>query len=228
MKMGVTVYLDTILVPLSVFLTVGYHAYLWHNFKNKPPLTTIGANTARRRMWFLGIEEGDDKKTMLAVQSMRNTQMMTILAASVAVILNLSLAAMTNNIYNASHLLSNTFFGLQSSRSLALKYGSASLFLLTSFLCNSMALGFFNEANFLINVRAEFSPPGYVQAMMERGFMLALVGIRLLYITFPLLLWMLGPVPVALSSVALVRVLYELDFAGNTIKEKLSTNCSIS
>lgn len=55
--MGLVVYLDTILVPLSLFLTVGYHTYLWHNFKNKPSNTTIGINALRRKAWFLNIKE---------------------------------------------------------------------------------------------------------------------------------------------------------------------------
>lgn len=51
------IYLDTMVVPLSLFLTVGYHAYLWHIYKNRPSLTTIGANSLTRRDWFLAIKE---------------------------------------------------------------------------------------------------------------------------------------------------------------------------
>ncbi|KAH0680808.1 hypothetical protein KY290_023001 [Solanum tuberosum] len=44
-------YLDTILVPLSLFITIGYHAYLWHHLKHKPSHTTIGMNMLKRRSW---------------------------------------------------------------------------------------------------------------------------------------------------------------------------------
>lgn len=54
--MGVSVYLDTILVPLSLFLTVGYHAYLWHTFTTKPSITSIGIDMLRRRSWFQGVK----------------------------------------------------------------------------------------------------------------------------------------------------------------------------
>ncbi|KAJ9185498.1 hypothetical protein P3X46_005128 [Hevea brasiliensis] len=218
--MGIIVYLDTVLIPFSLFLMVGYHAYLWHSFKNKPSQTTIGINALRRKGWFLDIKEGDDKKGMLAVQSLRNAQMATIFTASVAILINLSVAALTNNTYISSHLLSNPFFGLQVGRISVLKFGSASLFLLVSFLCSSMALGFLVEANFLLNIFDDFSSsPTYVQTVFERGFLLSLIGNRVLCITFPLLIWLLGPVPVALSSVALVWGLYELDFYGKCGRE---------
>jgi hypothetical protein len=55
--MEVVAFLDTILVPLSLFLTLGYHAYLWHSFKNKPCNTTIGINALRRTAWFHDIKE---------------------------------------------------------------------------------------------------------------------------------------------------------------------------
>ena len=163
---------------------------------------------------------------MLAVQSLRNAQMTTILTAATAIIINLALAALTNNNYKASHLLSGSaFFGSQSGKLYVLKFGSASLFLLVSFLCSSMGLAFLIDANFLINAASrEFSPsPTYTQTVFERGFMLALMGNRVLCITFPLLAWMFGPVPVALSSVALVWVLHGLDFPGKSICSEMYT-----
>lgn len=155
---------------------------------------------------------------MLAVQSLRNTLMATILTASIAILVNVALAALSNNAYSAEHLLNNPIFGLQSGRILALKFGSASLLLLLSFLCSSMSVGFLIDANFLINACGDFSSsPDHTHAVFERGFTLALIGNRVLCITFPLLLWMLGPVLVALSSVGLVWALYELDFSGKLI-----------
>lgn len=157
--------------------------------------------------------QGDDKSAMLAVQSLRNAQMATIFTASITILINLSLAALTTNSYNASHLLNSAYFGSQSGRIFVLKFGSASLFLLVSFLCSTMGLAFLVDANFLINASGEFSSPTYTQTIFERGFLLAFIGKRVLCIAVPLIIWMFGPVPVALSSVALVWVLYDLDFS---------------
>ncbi|KAL2250307.1 uncharacterized protein LOC105174672 [Sesamum indicum] len=215
--MGGIVYLDSILVPLSLFFTIGYHAYLWHNFRHKPFLTSLGINTFKRRTWLRQLihHAADDKKGMLAVQSLRNTLMYTILIASITVLITLALAALTNNAFNANHLLTTTgLFGSQSPRIMVLKYGSASIFLVTSFFCSSMAVGYLVDANFLINAIGEFSPAAgvYTEAVVERGFTLAVVGNRVLCVAFPLMLWMFGPMAVALSSMALVFGLYQLDF----------------
>ncbi|KAF8007540.1 hypothetical protein BT93_K1528 [Corymbia citriodora subsp. variegata] len=218
--MRVIAYSDTVLVPLSLFVTVGYHAFLWHNIKHRPAITTIGHDAQRRKEWFLALKEGDNKAAMLAVQSTRNTLMVTILTATIAILINLALAALTNNAYSADHLFSSVFFGSKSPKIFALKYGSASFFSSFSFLCSSMAVGYLIDANYLVNAANSdgmFSTSPYTLAVYERGFLLALFGNRLLCVTFPLLMWMFGPVPVALSSVALVWGLYELDFARRSL-----------
>ncbi|KAH7867112.1 hypothetical protein Vadar_028989 [Vaccinium darrowii] len=222
---AVILYLDTILVPLSLFLAIGYHAFLWHSYKNKPFLTTIGMHMLRRRTWIQDMKQGDDKKGMLAVQSLRNTLMASTLTALISIIITLALAALINTTYNGNHLLNNRIFGSQSGMILILKYGSAALFLLVSFLCSSMAVGCLIDANFLINAMSTdddddddheqiYSAAAYTERIMERGFLLAVIGERVLCITFALLFWALGPVPVALSSVTLVSGLYVLDFNG--------------
>lgn len=142
--------------------------------------------------------------------------MATILTAQIAVLITLAMGALMNNAYNGSHIFSSAIFGSQSGRIFALKYGSASIFLLVSFFCSSVALGFLTDANFMVNACGDdqFSYRAHTQSIFERGFMLALFGNRSLCMSFPLLLWMFGPLPMALASMALVWGLYELDFAG--------------
>ncbi|GMH10045.1 hypothetical protein Nepgr_011886 [Nepenthes gracilis] len=216
--------LDTILIPLSLFITLGYHVYLWHNFKNHPSLTTVGLNIIKRREWLLGMREGDDKGEMLAVQSLRNNLMAAILTASITVIITISLAALANNTYNAddggSRLFSSPFFGAHSGPVIAIKYAAASVFLLISFLSSSIAVGFLIDANFLINASGEFRSRAHAKEILERGLLLSVVGNRVLCVAFPLMLWMLGPVPAAVSAAALVCGLYEYDFAGSFGRKK--------
>ncbi|KAL5720824.1 hypothetical protein ACHQM5_013455 [Ranunculus cassubicifolius] len=209
--MGFLLYLDAILVPLSFFLTLGYHGFVWHTSNNKPQLTAIGINKIRRRAWVRNITENtDDKKMMFAIQSLRNTLMVTTLASTLMIILSISLAAYTNNAYKANNILKDSYFGLQSNKMLVLKYGAGSVFLFIGYLCSSMAMGYLSEANILAAVSS--LPPGYVQAMMERGFLFSFLGQRMLYITVPLLLWLFGPIPMLLSSIAIVWVLHGMDF----------------
>lgn len=172
--------------------------------------------------------QGDqDKMGMLAVQSLRNTLMATTLTASITILVVISLAALINNAYSATHIFSSAIFGSQSTRIFALKYGSAALALSISFLCSSMAIAFLIDANFLINAAGDHeecsSCPGHIRSIFEKGFVLALISNRMLCITFPMLLWLLGPIPVCLSSMALVWGLYGLDFAGKLAKTNKQT-----
>ncbi|KAL2330575.1 hypothetical protein Fmac_018156 [Flemingia macrophylla] len=210
--MGVNVYLDTILIPLSIFITVTYHAYLCYTIKNKPSRTTYGTDKMRRTAWGLHLNQGDASKAMLTVQSLRNTFMSTILTATVTILITMALTALTNNAYNARHLFSGGFFGSKSDKILVLKYGSATICLVVSFICSSMAIGFLTDANFLMNAYGEFLSGSYTQTILEKGFSLALVGNRVLCVAVALMLWMLGPVPVLLASLVLVFVLHEFDF----------------
>lgn len=47
--------LDIFLAPVSIVVTIGYHLFLWHSFKNKHPSVSLRAQSIRRRAWFLDI-----------------------------------------------------------------------------------------------------------------------------------------------------------------------------
>ncbi|KAL2899794.1 Acetylglutamate kinase chloroplastic [Bienertia sinuspersici] len=206
-------YLDIILVPLSLFLSVGYHACLWHNFKNNPSHIIIGINTMKRREWLQGIKKGDDKKAMLAVQSLRNALMESILTGTITMLITIALGALANSAYRATSLFETTpFFGSQTFRIIVLKYGSAAVFLLASFLCSTIAVSFLVDANYLINASGEFLSFGHTKKVLERGFLMGVAGTRMLCISLPLLLWLIGPVIVLISSLAMLWVLYGLDY----------------
>jgi len=174
--------------------------------------------------------QGDDKTGMLAVQSLRNKKMVTILTATIAILIFLSLAAVTNNAFKASHLITaadDIFFGSQNAKIFVLKYASASLLLAASFFFSSIALSYLMDAIFLINAIAKkhegdcdcgYDITGtssfreYTRLVLERGFFMAMVGNRVMCVSIPLLLWMFGPLPVLASSLGLVWVLYQFDF----------------
>ncbi|KAK9154974.1 hypothetical protein Sjap_002454 [Stephania japonica] len=118
-----------------------------YNYRNKPHLTTIGLS-AVRRAWPSSIIE-DESKSMLVAQSLRNTIMGSILPAVVAITLISSLAAFTNNSYNARNVLNSPIFGSQAIGLRDLKYSAATVSLIASFLFSSIAVGCFVEAQFL-------------------------------------------------------------------------------
>lgn len=44
-------YLDVILVPLGLLITIAYHVWLWHKVRTQPSSTVIGINAHGRRFW---------------------------------------------------------------------------------------------------------------------------------------------------------------------------------
>ncbi|KAI4376367.1 hypothetical protein MLD38_014136 [Melastoma candidum] len=212
-------YLDVLLVPLGLLANMLYHFWLWHNVRKRPLTTVIGTNARVRRFWVSAMMKDNDKKNILAVQTLRNTIMGSTLMATTSILLCSALAAVLSSTYSVKKPLNGAVYGAHGEFVLALKYVTLLTVFLFSFLCHSLSIRFINQVNILINTpQVEVDPgftltPEYVSDILERGFALNTVGNRIFYVALPLLLWIFGPVLVFLCSVTLVPVLYNLDFA---------------
>lgn len=167
--------------------------------------------------------QDNEKKNILAVQTLRNTIMGSTLMATTSILLCTGLAAIISSTYSIKKPLNDSVFGGHGEFILSLKYVSILMVFMFSFICHSMSIRFINQVNFLINSPPDnlgIITPDYVSELLERGFSLNTVGNRLFYSALPLLLWIFGPVLVFLSSVTLVPVLYNLDIVINFPKEK--------
>ncbi|KAJ4848440.1 hypothetical protein Tsubulata_025883 [Turnera subulata] len=208
-------YLDVILVPLGLSVNIAYHAWLWHKVRTRPLTTIIGTNASGRRYWASAIMKDNDKKNVLAVQTVRNLIMGSTLMATTAILLSAGLGAVISSTYSVKKPLNDAVYGSHGEFTVALKYVTILTIFLFSFFCHSLSIRFFNQVNLLIN-----SPPDplslltvdYVSKLLEKGFLLSTVGNRLFYAAMPLLLWIFGPVLVFLCSITIVLVLYQLDF----------------
>ncbi|KAL3745758.1 hypothetical protein ACJRO7_014816 [Eucalyptus globulus] len=213
-------YLDAILVPLGFMISLGYHAWLWHKVRTEPLTTIIGTNTRGRRFWVSAMMKDNDKKNILAVQTLRNTIMGSTLMATTSILLCSGLAAVISSTYSVKKPLNDSVYGGHGEFMLAMKYVTLLTIFLFSFLCHSLSIGFINQVNILINTpmqqvdpeMASKVTPQYIAELLEKGFVLNTMGNRLFYTAIPLLLWIFGPVLVFLCSAALVLVLYNLDF----------------
>ncbi|KAK6158660.1 hypothetical protein DH2020_005974 [Rehmannia glutinosa] len=224
-------YLDVILVPMGFLICMGYHVWLWHKVRTQPLSTIIGTNARGRRFWVAAIMKDNDKKNILAVQTLRNTIMGSTLMATTSILLCSGLAAVISSTYSIKKPLNDAVYGAHGEFMVALKYVTLLLVFLFSFLCHSLSIRFTNQVNFLINCPPETSngvvTPEYVSELLERGFTLNAVGNRLFYAALPLLLWIFGPVLVFLCFVTLVPVLYNLDFVFTSEKMKLGSDGNI-
>ncbi|CAN6721315.1 unnamed protein product [Malus baccata var. baccata] len=216
-------YLDVILVPLGFLITVSYHAWLWHKVRTDPRSTIIGINTSGRRFWVSAMMQDNEKKNILAVQTLRNTIMGSTLMATTSILLCSGLAAVISSTYSVKKPLNDAVYGAHGEFMVALKYVSLLTIFLFSFMCHSLSIRFINQVNILINSPQDpmsLVTPEYVSELLEKGYLLNTAGNRLFYAALPLVLWIFGPVLVFLCSVTMVPVLYNLDFVFSSSTEK--------
>ncbi|KAJ1427588.1 hypothetical protein SESBI_09472 [Sesbania bispinosa] len=217
-------YLDVILVPLGFLLSVGYHIWLWHKVRTQPHTTIVGINASGRRNWVNTMLKDNEKKNILAVQSLRNTIMGATLMATTSILLCSGLAAVISSTYSVKKPLNDAVYGAHGEFMVALKYVTLLTIFLFSFFCHSLAIRFINQVNILINTPQDpmsLVTPEYISEILEKGFILNTVGNRLFYAGLPLLLWIFGPVLVFLCSLTMVPVLYNLDFVFTSGKRKM-------
>jgi uncharacterized membrane protein len=156
-----------------------------------------------------------DKRSILAVQTLRNMIMGSTLMATTSILLCAGLAAVISSTYSVKKPLNDTVYGAQGEFMVALKYVTLLMTFLFSFFSHSMSITFLNQVSILISTLGEpksILSPEYVSDLFEKGCLLNTVGNRIFYVGLPLLLWIFGPVLVFLCFVATVPVLYNHDF----------------
>ncbi|GAB2264983.1 hypothetical protein Dimus_000054 [Dionaea muscipula] len=227
--------LDYSLVPAGLVVMVGYHLWLLHRLLKHPIRTVIGINAINRRIWVHAMMEDMSKNGVLAVQTLRNNIMASTLLASTAIMLSSVIAVLmspargggggggcsggggssTNN-QGAGGAL-EFVFGDRSQLGSAIKFFCILVCFLLAFLFNVQSIRYYSHASILVNVPfKKLSSPyltgDYVAGIVNRGSYFWSLGLRAFYFSFPLFLWIFGPLPMFLSCIALVVMLYFLDF----------------
>lgn len=160
--------------------------------------------------------QDNEKKNILAVQTMRNAIMGSTLMATTSILLCSGLAAVISSTYSIKKPLDDSVFGAHGEFMLSIKYVTLLLIFLFSFISYSLSIRFINQVTFLINTpctgdASHLVTPDYICDLLEKGFALNTVGNRLFYAALPLLLWIFGPVLVFLCSFTMIPILYHLD-----------------
>ncbi|XP_027368425.1 uncharacterized protein LOC113874402 [Abrus precatorius] len=211
--------LDLILVPSGLLVTIAYHFWLLHRIIKHPTKTVIGVNAMNRRFWVQAMMEDASKNGVLAVQSLRNNIMASTLLASTAIMLS-SLIAVLMSSGNERKTVVSEVFGDRSEFGLSIKFFSILVCFLLAFLLNVQSIRYYSHASILINVpfkkvtpnlRHQMLTSEYVATTVNRGSYFWSLGLRAFYFSFPLFMWLFGPIPMFFSSLALVFMLYFLD-----------------
>ncbi|XP_022738464.1 uncharacterized protein LOC111291132 [Durio zibethinus] len=211
-------YLDCVLVPLGIFLMVAYHLWLLYRIIKHPTKTVIGVNAINRRFWVRAMMEDVPKNGVLAVQTLRNNIMASTLLASTAIMLSSLIAVLMKS--DSSDRSSWFVFGDRSDEAFSIKLFSILVCFLVAFLLNLQSIRYYSHASILINVpvkkmsqhlRYHHLPAEYVATTVNRGSYFWSLGLRAFYFSFPLFLWIFGPLPMFFCCMALVFLLYFLD-----------------
>ncbi|KAF4356588.1 hypothetical protein F8388_006332 [Cannabis sativa] len=211
--------IDYMLVPLGILGMVVYHGWLLYRVIYHPTKTVIGVNAIHRRYWVRAMMEDVSKNGVLAVQTLRNNIMASTLLASTAIMLSSLIAVlMTNGGRNKTDLF---VFGDRSEASFSLKYFCILACFLVAFLFNLQSIRYFSHASILINVpykkisrdhqQHQHLTVDFVAKNVNRGSFFWSLGLRAFYFSFPLFLWIFGPLPMFISSFVLIFMLYFLD-----------------
>ncbi|XP_061369469.1 uncharacterized protein LOC133312312 [Gastrolobium bilobum] len=220
-------YLDVMLVPLGFLMTIGYHVWLWYKVRTQPSSTIIGINTHGRRFWVPAMMKDIEKKNILAVQTLRNMIMGSTLMATTSILLSAGLGAVISSTYSVKKPLNDAVYGAHGEFMVALKYVTILTIFLFSFFCHTLSIRFLNQVTILICTPQDVMSmitPEYLTELLEKGTILNTVGNRLFYSALPLLLWIFGPVLAFLGSVAMLPVLYNIDFVCGNGKGKIVKN----
>ncbi|XP_022136141.1 uncharacterized protein LOC111007906 isoform X2 [Momordica charantia] len=207
---------DYILVSSGFVVMVGYHTWLLHRIITHPNKTVIGINAINRRLW------DASKNGVLAVQTLRNNIMASTLLASTAIMLCSLIAVLMTSGGGRNDQSPMVVFANKSQFDFSIKFFAILVCFLVAFLFNVQSIRYYSHASILINTpfrkissdhHHQRLSAEYVATTVNRGSYFWSLGLRAFYFSFPLFLWIFGPVPMFSSSFLLVFMLYFLDVA---------------
>ncbi|XP_043706745.1 uncharacterized protein LOC122656335 [Telopea speciosissima] len=205
--------LDYSLVPSGLSILLAYHFWLLYRIINHPTTTVVGINGINRRVWVQSMMEDTSKNGVLAVQTLRNNIMASTLLASTAITLSSVVAVLMANSKARPTVI---VFGAQSELGIWIKFFAILVCFLLAFLFNVQSIRYYSHSSILINlpVKKMLSPQmttEYVGRTVNQGSYFWSLGLRAFYFSFPLFLWLFGPIPMFICCVVLVFMLYFLD-----------------
>ncbi|XP_022134577.1 uncharacterized protein LOC111006812 isoform X2 [Momordica charantia] len=206
--------LDFVLVPLGLALMAVYHAWLVFTIFRNPRRTVIGLNAESRRQWVFSMMTDPLKNGVLTVQTIRNNIMASTLLATTAITLSSLIGVFVSTSADLSNAKLHLIYGNKSALCTSIKYFSILLCFLLAFLCNVQSIRYYAHVSFLATVptwRDHKESIHYIARNLNRGSFFWSVGLRAFYFSFPLFLWIFGPIPMFASCCTMSCVLYFLD-----------------
>lgn len=206
--------IDYFVVPLGLGIMILYHIWLVYAVLTNPRRTIIGLNAESRHQWVLCMMADPLKNGVLAVQTIRNNIMASTLLATTAITLSSIISVFVSSTSSSNHAASQLVYGNKTPLLSSVKYFAILLCFLVAFLCNVQSIRYYAHVSFLATVPTFIStrePIEYVARNLNRGSLFWSIGLRAFYFSFPLFLWIFGPIPMFVCCCIMSFVLYFLD-----------------
>ncbi|RJO67354.1 MAG: DUF599 domain-containing protein [Myxococcales bacterium] len=205
-------YAENAIIFGSFALLLLYHLHLVRQIRRKPLTTALGLSHDLRRKWVVSVLQS--KPDVMPVQTMRNWIMAASFLASTAVLLSLGMLHV-GFIMPANQDITQaiSFFNPKNITFWQLRWLAVAADLFFAFFCFSLAIRHWNHASFMINTRLEdkHHTPQAITAVINRGSLYNMLGMRGYYLSIPFMLWLMGSVWLLAGTILLVVILYHFD-----------------
>uniref|UniRef100_A0A5B7BGT4 DUF599 domain-containing protein n=1 Tax=Davidia involucrata TaxID=16924 RepID=A0A5B7BGT4_DAVIN len=206
--------LDYVLVPLGMTVFGLYHLWLLFTIVRNPRRTVVGINAESRHQWVYSMMADPVKNGVLTVQTIRNNIMASTLLATTAITLSSLISVFVSNTSSSANISSDLIYGNQTPIMSSIKYFAILLCFLVAFLCNVQSIRYYAHVSFLATLptlKDSRESIEYVARSLNRGSIFWSLGLRAFYLSFPLFLWIFGPIPMFVCCCIMSFVLYFLD-----------------
>ena len=198
---------------LATVAILVYHLHYYYLIKHAPMQTAVGITRYLRSLWVETVME--QKRDILAVQTLRNWVMASSFLASTAILISLGILSYIFQ-HKAISELPFSFTRIVSSIENIDILKILILFMIFAFAFFNFTLSirYYNHVNFMINVpldRHSMVNVEYVTRTLNLGMIHYTLGMRGYYLSGPFFLWLFGPVWMFLGSILVLVVLYNID-----------------
>lgn len=206
-------WVEAIIAVAAFLILVIYHIHLVYRIHIAPLTVSIGLTKHLRREWVQAIME--EKRDILAVQTLRNWVMASSFLASTAILIGLGILGAAFNTDKVAAIS-------QALNLVGTKNESVWLFKLLVLVVNfffaffnfTLSIRYYNHASLAINVSPSHDPTVTYDAVADITNHAAThytLGMRAYYLAVPFTLWLFGPSWMLIGTIILTSLLYRLD-----------------
>lgn len=201
-------------VPLlSLGLVLLYHLHYWWLVRRRPFRTALGVTQHLRFLWVESVMQ--ERRDMLAVQTLRNWVMASSFLASTAILIALGLIGFVfQSGRSPEQPLDFAVIVARIKDISLLKIMLLFLIFSFAFFNFTLAIRYHNHVNFMINIplqRDETVTVATVSQALNQAMWHYFLGMRAYYLSGPLFLWLFDPLWLLAGTLILLPVLYRID-----------------